>query len=84
MTMWSTVGTLSLSGAVALIELHSPGGKLLVINPAEVSSIREPYDTRRHWAPGTHCVITMSNGGVNAVVEDCLLVERLILGGPGR
>src|SRR5215831_9378637 len=48
--------------ALILVEFHGPSGQRLEINPAAVSSLREPIDIRSHLAPGAHCVIVMSNG----------------------
>ena len=77
MTMWWTVGTL-----LPFVALTSPTGHRLYVNPAEVSSVREPLDTARgHWAPSTRCVLIMSNGLVNGVREDCLTVDHLLEGG---
>ena len=62
--------------ALTLVEFHAPGGQRVVINPAEVSSLREPMDINGHLARGTHCVIVMSNGRVNGVAESCAVVEQ--------
>lgn len=66
-------------GAIALVELHGPSGQPLEINPNEVSSVRQPLDPlhpRQHWAKGTHCILVMGNGGMNAVAEDCATVMQ--------
>jgi hypothetical protein len=62
---------------VALVGLHTPNGHVFEINPAEISSAREPLDLGRgrHWADGTHCVLVMTNGRFNAVAETCAEVE---------
>lgn len=72
-----------LIAGIALVELHTPNGRLIEINPAEVSSLRTPLDIggHHHLAPGTHCVIVMSNGGFIAVAEDCADVERKLVRG---
>jgi len=64
--------------AVALVELHAPSGQVIAINPSQVSSLRAPLDVSGHWGKGTRCVVVMSNGGFNAVVEDCATVERML------
>jgi hypothetical protein len=58
---------------VALVQFTGPDGKQRIdINPAEVSSVREPVTVNQgHWAKGTNCVIVMSNGRFNAVNEGC-------------
>jgi hypothetical protein len=72
----------ALAVAVALVEFHGPAGHRIEINPAEVSSLREPMDIPRgHWARGTRCVIIMTNRMFNAVAEDCLTVEQKLEAG---
>jgi len=66
--------------ALLLISLHGPGGQLLIINPLEISSLRSPLESNSHFARGTHCIVVMSNGRVNATLEDCLTVQRQIMG----
>jgi len=71
--------SLALILALVFVELHGPTGQVLEINPAEVSSLREPLDEsvgRHHWGRGTHCVVVMANGGFNAVAEDCATVLK--------
>lgn len=62
--------------AMTLVELHGPTGQRLELNPAEVSSLREPIDIKGHWARGTHCIVVMANGGFIAVTEDCDTVKQ--------
>jgi hypothetical protein len=65
--------------ATALIQLTAPNGHRLDINPDEVSSLREPADMRgQHWAAGTRCIVVMTNGRFNAVVEDCETIRAAI------
>jgi hypothetical protein len=71
--------------ALHLIVLHGPGGQIIEINPNEVSSVRAPQAvTRRHFAPGIRCVITMTNGNFNAVVEPCDQVDKLLANSEGK
>jgi len=64
---------------MVFVELHGPTGQVLEINPAEISSLREPIDLNtRHWAKGTRCIVVMSNGGFIAVSEDCPAVVQKI------
>jgi len=61
--------------ALTFVELHGPSGQVLELNPSEVSSIRAPIDVGSgHWAKGTKCIVVMTNGRLNAVVEDCATV----------
>ena len=59
----------------ALIQLTTPTGHPLDINPAEISSTREPIDVSGHWARGVRCVVFMTNGRFNAVAESCAAVR---------
>lgn len=61
---------------LVLVELHGPSGQIVEINPAEVSSVRQPLDVRGHWMQGTKCIIVMSNGGYIATSEDCPTVTQ--------
>jgi hypothetical protein len=64
---------------IMLVTLHGPGGQEIDINPHEVSSIREPSaGTEGHFPKGVHCLITMTNGKTNAVVDDCDAVRMLL------
>ena len=64
---------------VTLVELHGPGGQVLIVNPAEVSSLRQPLDIhQQHWPRGTHCIVVMANAGSLAVSEDCHTVQHLL------
>ena len=64
--------------AIHLIAVHGPNGQYLEINVDEISSIRTPRATDRHFPKGTNCLITMTNGNFNAVMETCAVVDRLI------
>jgi len=63
---------------IAFVELHGPSGQVLEVNPALVSSIRQPIDVAgpSHWARGTRCIIIMSKGMFLAVSEDCVTVIK--------
>jgi hypothetical protein len=75
MRTWAAAVTTGLS----LVELHTPANTIVDINPAEVSSLREPLElSTQHWARGTHCVIVMSNGRTIAVTEDCPTVRHYL------
>jgi hypothetical protein len=72
------------AAGVTLVELHAPGGQPLEINPTAVSSVRAPIDFHRHWGRGTQCVLVMTNGRVNAVIEDCATVMHRLQSGGGN
>jgi len=62
--------------AFHLILLHGPNGQEIAINPQEITSLREPTEASGdHVAKGVKCLVTMTNGKVNGVVEDCGMVK---------
>lgn len=62
-----------------LVELHGPDGQRFFVNPAAVTTIREPLTTdQRHFAPGMRCVVVMSNGKFLPVHESCDEVRGLM------
>ena len=57
---------------VVLVELHGPEGRRFFINPAEITSVREPSSRdRQHFAPGTHCNIVTTDGKFISTRETC-------------
>ena len=64
--------------ALHLILVHVPGGDEIQLNPAEVSSIRDPRDIPGHFAKDVHCVIVMTNGKFIGAVEDCRTVRMMV------
>jgi hypothetical protein len=72
--VWRALCQGALAGIV-LVELHGPSGQVLELNPAEVSSLREPLAVPGHWARNTHCIIVMTNGRVIAIAEDCVTAK---------
>jgi hypothetical protein len=63
--------------ALNLIVVHGPNNQYLEINIDKISSIRTPQPSA-HFPRGTHCLITMTNGNFNAVMETCAMVDKLI------
>jgi hypothetical protein len=61
-----------------LIRLHTPEGKEISVNSAGIVTLREPRTGEEHFPKGARCVINMSDGKFNLVVEDCQEVRRLI------
>jgi hypothetical protein len=61
--------------AISLIELHGPNGQRVEVNPAQVSSVRVPRIVD-HFAPGTKCVVFMTDGKFATVTDDCDSVEK--------
>lgn len=62
--------------AIALIQLTSPQHQQIFINPAEVTSIREPRGAGVHFAPGVKCLIVMVNRNFITVTETCEEVRK--------
>jgi uncharacterized protein YlzI (FlbEa/FlbD family) len=68
--------------AVLFITVHAPDGQDIEINAAEISSIRKPReDAGDHFAEGTQCVLTMTNGKFHLTTETCLDVVKKIAEG---
>jgi len=52
---------------------------MLEVNPAEISSLRQPLDiANHHWARGTKCIVVMTNGTFIATSEDCPTVVNKV------
>jgi uncharacterized protein YlzI (FlbEa/FlbD family) len=69
----------TLFAAVLFIIVHSPGDHQEVqLNASEISSIRKPRDADGHFADGTNCLLTMTNGKFFATEETCLEVIHQI------
>lgn len=67
---------------IDLVPLHGPDGRVY-INPAEISTLREPSAISRdtqHFPRGTHCVIVTTNGKYVPVQETCSQVHALASG----
>ena len=70
---------LVLVATIDLIELHGLAGQRIFINTHEITSVREPVGSdRRHYAPGTACLVVTVNGNVTPVREACDEVLRLL------
>ena len=74
--------------ALSLITLHGPGGQIIEINPAEVSSVRAPVVTgkkqNQYHHEAVQCLIRMTNGQFNAVIETCEEVDKLLANAEGK
>jgi hypothetical protein len=74
--------TVIAAAALVFVELHGPSGHPIEVNPAEVSSLREPMDIPSgHWTKGTRCIVVMTNRMFYGVAEDCTTVERMLEAG---
>jgi len=63
--------------ALYLIQLTGPDHQIIRINPAEVSNIRTPRGSD-HFAPGTRCLVFMTDGRPITVMETCDEVRELL------
>lgn len=62
-----------------LIELMTPDGQIVHINPERVLSVHKPReDSRRLVSPNVRCVITMENGRFISVKNECGEVRKLL------
>jgi hypothetical protein len=61
--------------ASVLLHVTGPNGQRIDINPAQVTSVREPRKDGDHLVKGTKCLIYMANGHFITTVEDCATVR---------
>jgi uncharacterized protein YlzI (FlbEa/FlbD family) len=66
--------------AALLIELHGADGQRYWINPAEITTIREPSgtDLRQHFTSGARCIVLTTDGKFIAVRETCDVVRERV------
>jgi hypothetical protein len=65
--------------------LTGPSGQVIYVNPATVTSIREPRTVYRgHFVAGTQCILVMVNSNFIAVPETCDEVYRKLMIAAGR
>lgn len=71
--------------ALVLLQFTGPTGARIDLNPAAITSIREPNAMPEgHWGKGTHCIIVVDGGGTIAVHETCDEVRQVIGESPKR
>ena len=75
--MITTVQHLVVTIVVTLIELTGPAGQVILVNPAEVVTVRAPRVTE-HFGPGIRCLINTADGKFTAVIEVCEVVRELM------
>lgn len=76
----------SLLVGIQLLAVHGPDGQTIYVNPAEISSLRQPTnaDLGRYFPRTVHCIVVTTNGKFVAAVERCdVLRDRLIKQGLG-
>lgn len=63
---------LVVEGGLRMVELHGPQGQTVWVNPTEVVSVRTPQsENRKYLVRGARCVVTMTNGNIFAVLDEC-------------
>jgi hypothetical protein len=67
--------------SIVLVELHGPTGQLIYVNPAEVTTIREPL-AASHFAREVRCLIYLTNRNFITVRETCDRVRVKLLSNP--
>jgi len=70
--------------ALSLIILHRADGGEVIINPAQVTSLRATAGSLGRLAPHGHCLVGLTDGKFVAVIEPCGDVKRLLEGGQPR
>jgi len=60
--------------------VYTPSGEEIILNVAEISSIRQPNDTdRNQFHQNVHCVVVMGNGRTIGIKETCReLLYRIV------
>jgi hypothetical protein len=58
--------------ALLLIQFTGPTGARIDVNADHVNSIRDPQAMPKgHWTKNVHCIITMDNNKLIAIMESC-------------
>lgn len=70
--------------ALSLIILHRADGGEVIINPAQVTSLRATAGSLGRLAPHGHCLVGLTDGKFVAVIEPCGEIKRLLEGGQTR
>lgn len=68
--------------AVELVTLHMIDGRVVQINPAQVTQIIHPSDAEgnKMLVEGVECVVRFTDGNFVSVVENCDEVKKLMEG----
>jgi hypothetical protein len=62
---------------VVLIQLHSPNGGVIWVNPDEITSLQGPQG-HKHFTDKAECLINLADGKFVAVTDDCTTVHKLM------
>lgn len=70
------------AATLQLIVLHQPGGRDVVINTAQITTLYAaiPGTSNRLVAQGARCLVLLTDGKHVGVVETCAAVRKLIEG----
>jgi hypothetical protein len=61
------------------LQLHGPDGQTIDVNPEQITSLRMPQASAGdHFPKGTKCILKMTNGSINAVVESCEAIRHML------
>lgn len=68
--------------AVALVLLHGPGGREILISPGAVTSMQAAIEGKpnQNLAEAVRCVINTSDGKFVSVIETCGKIRELLEG----
>jgi hypothetical protein len=72
-----------LAAAVALVELHMVDGRIVQINPEQITQMlhpREAGEANKQLPDEVRCLIRFTDGSYLSVVEDCDEVRRALEG----
>lgn len=65
--------------ALQLVPLHQVDGRVIYINPADIITIAVPRQgDRKTAAPGTACVVFMTDNRHWQVLETCSAIKQMI------
>jgi len=67
--------------ALALIVLHTVDGRGIIINPSQITSMREAHDDddpHRAFTAKVRCMVNMTDGKFVTVIEECETVRKML------
>jgi len=75
-----TIGCLLL--AFYLVRLTGQDGQAIIIDSAQVATIREPPAMAKRFHKDVRCLVHLTDGHSIAVIEPCAVVHELLEGEP--
>jgi hypothetical protein len=82
---WATSHSWLCGAALALIQLQAPDGHPIWINPNKIIELHDARSQHReHFAPGTKCMIQMSDGRTLQTGDACDTVIQKTWAREGR